>query len=745
VIPAIAVVVALLAPGLAPASHAQTLQLDPAAQAPPLPSPTATERLGAALQEELRGLAARSDDDPFRQTVRDARITLRRVAFDLLVRSDRSLPGDPSIRDAIGLYGLRIADARRRIDVLLESFADGSIAVGAPPRPLGVRERDRARRELVRFIAVAPRAIGNADLSDLTQLDAAVATALGPLADAVATLEGLPTGDAIGTGWPDRAELERVGALAGQRYRGPASSAANDSDDPCDEALRADCLPLTQQALAAACAGGAAAPEAIRRGAALASAAKASSWLSDEERSALDRRAAEAIAAPPSETTLRLLGAMALLLDLERRLAASPDPPARSVLVGPIRTVLFPDAGAGAGVAFADDPGRLARVIERMAESIEIAIAARSRDDERLPRELRPFVRPLQRTAARTEEATFRSWPRMLADANALTSPEFTGLVQAQRNAVADLDRLADAQASVDAISGVRPQAARGVMGRLVTLFRRMGEATRRDEAARTFDALRQQIALFAPLPYEAELRRETPEAVSFAAGEPRRLVEAIDLARANWADAWAAGDGSGPAAQRLHRLYRLTKAMEDLSTGGLPESRAAAATLSRWGAFHSSRSALAPALTDLTALTKLATQAALAGEDARLDRELDQIARDTPLVQIAARLVNDLGPWLLRRPEGAIGPIAAVRTAPTPDAWGTDLRLRLATLARFARELEELRRQGPSKLEEPLVGFLRDVATSLLDSLGSPRSPVAALPVISDADTGEERGRRRR
>jgi len=751
------------------AAHSQTLQLDPAPPPPALNAESATRRVATLLREELDDLnahatlhgASNKPDTP-EAAVWAARAALRRLAFELLIRAAAATdPEQASASDTLAMQGFRCADSRRRVDVRLERFLQGIgatevDALTEEPRTLSVRERDRVRRLLLRFAEVAPKALATINYSDIVQIDAGIAVAVGPLVDALAILSGLPTGEeaagaGLGTGWPTTMALSNAGALAGKAKADPERARSAEADfavmDPCSDESLASAGAQTREAARSHCAVAGSddsqPSDRLRAAVALSVMGETAALLSTAERSIVDETAAKLLRGEGSvalaATQTELLHEWHKLTDVTK--AGDGRTSQRTELDQAIRLVLFPTQEA---VAFADDSAAFARLGRRIIESIELAIIARAHDSSSvLPKEFRPQLKDFLRAYERAEAGAWSRFAEMLADEESLSNPEFVGLVTAQRQAVVDLGRLARAQRIIDAVGGTRPQAVRGLTTRMKTMLRWLLDPTRRSDGIVAYDALALQIELFAPLPFETELRRETPEVIAFTSGEPRKLAEVIDLTRAEWADAWSAGNGNGPAAQRMYRLFRVMRAMEDVTRGNGPEDGDAAAALSRWGGFHVAKAALAPALLDIETMMKLAVAAAVDRDDARLEREITRIERDTPLAQLVGRLAADLRAWLATRPGDAVGALAAMREGPTSDAWGLSLRIRLAAIARYARELDDARRGNRDPDEKALLAYLSRLAGSLLESLGAERSP---LPPLADlgAESAVPSGRRR-
>ncbi|MBL9121052.1 MAG: hypothetical protein JNL80_14175 [Phycisphaerae bacterium] len=727
-------------------ANCQTLDLDAAPPLPRLRGESVTLSVTTVLKEEIEELERPLEGvkDPLALAIRSARLEMRRLAFHLLAKA--SSGSGPS--DLLALHGFRIADVRRRVDVRLERVLEGSgLTPAGEIRPLSVREKDRVLRLLVRFSERAPKAFATAALEDLVQLDAAVAVALQSLIDALAIMEERGSGDDLGSGWPTADELVANGGIAR-----PLPISGSDTD-PCDPALRAGVGPATQAALDSLCGGASGSAvgdlsgrhDEILAAARLSRAAASATWLDTNERAALDQRAAAlANAADGPGGSAVLVGAQAGLIAARNRLALAEGsrPSDLKALDAAVRWALFPSIERG--VALSDSPEELARILSRITESVGLGAIARVDEAREPAKELRTAIRDAERRYAKAEAATWTRLERMLKDEDALTNPEHTGLVREQREALRDIDRILGSQALIDSIGGVRPQAARGLSVRMKSIIRWLGEPSRRNDAILTFDTLAQHVRLFLPMPFERDLREHTDEALAFTAGKADELIQLIELSRAQWADAWATSNATGPESRRMVLLHRLLRTMADLSQSGGPGDRDSVAALSRWGGFHATKAALAPALVDVAALTQIATSAALAGDDAKLARDLDRIERDAPLTRLVGRLSRDLDAWLATRPIEVLGQLVAVREPPPEGAWGLRLRARIAAILRTARELDFARRAGRSEDEKILMEHLSRLAQGTLDAMGAERSPLPSLPQLDESEAPAQRGRKR-
>jgi hypothetical protein len=664
-----------------PRAGGQTLDLAPPPALPSLAEDNAVTRLARTVQEEIRSLEReRAATEGREATVLAARIALRTVAFDLLARGGT----EPLERSVLAMEGLRLADLRRSLDTAL----DGEFAASAPPRPM--RSRDRIVRGLERFAEIAPRAMAAPGLGEVGALDAALATALRPLVDAVAVMSGLEGAETLGTGWP---------SLAAPTNRDRRAETP-------DLAARANACP----------------------------------WLLPEERAAIAAEVA-AIAEGGSDEALRLVRArtqLAATLEslgedgrkrLERLEPSVVDTVRRALVAAePDRERL--------GVE------RLARAVARMNEPLRLA-ASTERLADGLPRDLRQAGRPLVDRAKRSDRAALAGLPELLDRADSLSDPAVSGRFIAQRNAHEDLDRLAEIDRLSRSVGGVRPQASEPLRLRLSRAARDLADPARRERSVAALEALSVQVERYRLLPFEDELRRDRTTAVTLCAGSPAPLVAEIDLARANWADAWAEGRSSGPEAARLHDLWRLCRAMTTVATSTGVE-RDEAGRLSGWGGFHATRSTLGPALVDAAAKVRLAALAAVApgpAAEADLRRLLESLERDLPVWLLAATLRTRLGSWLADRPGPPLGLLAAVREPPEPGAFGLSSRQDLAAIARGVRELEELRRDGRDDDAKALHLALSSVAARVLAALGEETgAPLATQPDLPGPETDGNR-----
>jgi len=677
---------------------------------------TAAARLARTVQAELRQLEAEaSGTEGIDLVALRARIALRRMAFDLLVRGDEA----PPERSVAAMEGFRLADARRSVDTAL---ARGLLSAegGGTPRPR--RDRERVLRGLDRFAELAPRAMAIPGLIEPDRLDGALATALRPLVDALATLEGLPA-DAFGTGWP----VEPNGRTSPE----PSTPAGPD-------AAR---WPLSAAAWADVTSDG---TDRRRRAAArLAAALGDCPWFPDARRTPLDAELAGAVAdgepddpRNPSATLSFLEARAALAESIAASLAGDPRrfERIRPGAIAPVVSTLAPDEESRERLGTA----RLARIAVRMRSVLEAAAESPAEAGE-VARDLRVARRALVERSREADRAALARLADLLATPDALVDPAVLATFTAQRDAADDLARLDRIDVLARRMGGVRPQASEPIRRRLVAAAEALADPGRRERAASAFDALAGQVDRFAFLPFEDALRRETPEATELSGGKAAELAATIGLTRADWADAWARGESSGEAAEAMGRLWRLARAMDLVAEFGFAAGvdRREAGLLSAWGGFHAPRGVLGPALVDLPARIRLACLAALeagkTGDADAFERGLADLERDLPLVALVATLRERLRRWLDERPPPPVGILAATREPPEPEAFALRQRLPLARIARGLRDLEELRRDGKDREATELHRELSLVATETVRALrGDLGGPLPEVPDLA-------------
>jgi hypothetical protein len=210
-------------------------------------------------------------------------------------------------------------------------------------------------------------------------------------------------------------------------------------------------------------------------------------------------------------------------------------------------------------------------------------------------------------------------------------------------------------------------------------------------------------------MPFEAELRRGDPAAVLAAGARQADVVEAIDAARRDWAEAWAEGGGQ-PQARRLDLLLALARAMEQ--SAGLLTADDRAAGINRWSAWEIDPAVLARIVSDVRGRLRLAAAAAADGDEAALAGQVGRI--DVAPVGLMSRLAGRLDAPLAALPAGALGTMGQSVHAPGPGAWMHRSRTALADFCRYAMEQDFARSSGRPAVAEGLGKYLDGLAGRL-------------------------------
>jgi hypothetical protein len=289
-------------------------------------------------------------------------------------------------------------------------------------------------------------------------------------------------------------------------------------------------------------------------------------------------------------------------------------------------------------------------------------------------------------------------------------------LLADQRQYLEDLHRIRELPGWVDTIRRLRPQAAGGFNAQLRRLSRWLLDPNRRPDAVLALDRFERELKLFYPLPFEQELHAGSRIAVIATGDRHQQLLATIETAQSMWAEAWSRGETDSPAAQNLGILHRLAQTMADsvevVRLEGDPEA------LNRWAAWEMDPPTLARATRDLPNRLKIATAAAIDGDEEALIRELDRIDHDAPLARLVGRFALLLGDAVQTLPGGAVGTLGQFVETPPPDAWMIRDRYALADVCRYAVEQNHAESHGRRQFADELALYTNAMAEGLLHEL---------------------------
>ena len=705
----LALVLALTEP-----SGGQVLDLDGTAPAPGPPAlgmGTYAADLARRLEQEMTDLAAGAEGSgTVTEAIARGKIKFRQIAARLLEQDDRSGPAGSTVV----LAGMRLARGRAGLDELLDRL-------GSPPEDL-----EPARAALHRFNSPTLVWSTEPDAEDPEDLDTALAAHLAPLAEAVRLLA---PGETVNH-WLTNSEVR---AGAGETLQatlpemlGVLVAMASTTELPGDGSLA---LHRTT--------------EFLQRGAdfhefrprirvyarlliealELATDVDRAAWLDDTQRVTCRAIISAAIVQLGARETrdlgARRLQRLADSRDVIRRISVLYDV-AREAAPGRSRTRMpaldmEPVTRAFAAIVTAsgeNTPGDRPR-LDHLEAILDRMIAYRELETPALTRELRPSWRKLHDGYRRTERAVVELLPRLTTSPDALADPVLASLVAEHRQYLEDLQRLEALPRWLETIRQTAPRAAGPFGARVRKIISDLGNQARRPQAIEAIDQLDRRMRSYFPMPFEARLVDGDRVAIIATGGLSAQLAAEIDRQRHDWAGAW--GAGKEPDIQRrLDMLHQLTSIMAQ-STPLLQRSDAAD-LLNRWAAWELEPMTVARFVGDLGNRLKLATTAAIEGDDSALAEQLDHIR--SPEAALLSTLLETLAAPMEALPSGPLSIMGQSISPPAPDAWMGAHRRELADLCRYSMELEHARTTGRGPLTLALSSWVAELAATLLQEI---------------------------
>jgi hypothetical protein len=713
---------------------AQVINLDPSPPLPVFDEFTRAAELAAELEAEAATLITASEAaGVITRAGLDAQASLRLIAIDLLRGADRNgEAASPAV-----LAAARLAESRRSIDSAIQSASVQLEAKATSTTEEDQRRIARALELLRQFNERSIEVVRRADLDNPASLDQSLAMAFAPLAEAIpfepAARDRTP--------WPQPTAAQPDGSRRDLR---PLIAAAPVSDDVRNhlsaivDALDRggefpDLAPLVQQYVAV-----------VHRAIDFAKTIEASGFLDKAATDMYSTRLSEAIATFREKRTrdigLRRLdrldaSANALHSIATLQQGAAPQDASLAIAVDALLAADNEMANEAESAQARDRLATFTAIVDRMA-------AFRELSTEKLKGDLRTAQRDLTKAYTAGESSLLTELKAIAIDPGAMSDPSRATLIAGHAQSLEDLKRLTRLNTWIDSIGGIRPSAMNGFSNQVRKMSQWLLDPNRRPDAVAAMEHFEQQLAMFLPVPFEMQLRQGDPVAAAAAGGRHANLIAEIERQRGIWADAWAKGDGTAAAANRMLLLFRLTQSLQDLSEL-VEASRAAdpAALLNRWGAWQMPSAAVAPAVGTIPARLKLAVESAIERDDTRLERELNAIDHDVPLAKLIGRLANRLRAELPGEANPAGETMRLLMTPMPPDAFLASKRKEIAKLCRYAMELDFARRTGRVERTEPLHRYVSGLADELLNELGERRT---RIPVLTGFDSTPQDERRR-
>lgn len=747
-------------------SIAQTLDISSAIAPPVLVQPTYSAHLVAELDDEIKKLRiAPQDENQQRQAIRTASINIRMIASDLLASGDRA-GKDGSI--AV-LAGLRLARGRGAIDSALSKLLDLPPA-SQPAETPGAVAGDKAAaglESILRSIRVFNDSVEalerQAHPFDGHDPDEILPAVFKHLAQAIGELEQspiashwiparsvnikAPASDRAATISSDRPELS-LEAIAARLPDAPLLPQARDDLADIIDFLRrgeqfTELQPRIDQYRSVV--------QAVLE---LADLAAQAAWLTDRDRQAYSGRIAHAVALFKDPKTRdagrsmigRLNRSRAVIEHIGALAQAKVEVKAIAGALSAAEMMIDDEVQSDAG---RQQLALLAQILERM-------VAYRHLPAANLKGDLRSVERDLHKSYRKAEEALLKQIGSMAANAHPMSDPAFTTLLSDHKQLLADLQRVREVPAWVQAIAAIDHGSSDLFQRQILKISRWLLDPNRRPDAVAAMDQFQQQLNLFAELPFEKQLRAADPTAIAASGGLNEKLIAVISQQRQKWAQAWSEGNSSGEAGNWMMNLYRLTRTMAEADEvvraagppeppeSGIPDSGVpelhipglpglpgvpGGEILNRWPAWQLDPATVARPMADVVNRLKLATAAAVGGDEAGLAQQLERMDRDAPLAKLVGRLSGLLREDLSALPQNEAAAIMGQIVFPAmPGAWMLDHQRELADVCRYAAEQQYAAAAGRKESADAMNQYVNAVANRLLVILGERRGKLPSI-----------------
>jgi hypothetical protein len=721
------------------AACAQTLDLGGAAAGPTLPDPNGAIDLASSLEKEVEELTRNAAAMVGEAKARALAVARVRAIAAYLLRGGATKPWNESAAVAAGA---RLALLVGRIDALADRAMTGRSSIGDPLPTID------ARRALTLLDAIAQcqseplrRAMIASQERQPAEIAAALATMLAPIAELARLLEAPSDLDP----WPVIADgsasgIDRATPSAAELQRDISALRAS----PIRDALLRGYEDWTGRGMLAA--------RGMRMLGAVRSAVE---WLA-----AIEADGAAAVIPQPAIDAMRgrlerhlstLLadaqdeGAWAALESLDAAMAAVKAMLAmrgESWVTATDRLALEDACVAllASDAADAEAERARARASVRIGDACASATRLERSLTQHAPRDLKESLRKLDRDArfaVRALPAAFASLassPEAAGDAGDLSALARVRALEVQR------ERIVFLQQVIDSVAAIRPGAARGFVTVAVRMARMLEDPLKQSDAERAFAAVEASSASAFPFPYEDDLKRRTPRAVTLSGGSPEQVIARAAEWRTAWCEAMGRGDLGGEAAKRLDCAARLCAAMRDLDQVVQPIDRATADRLAMWAPWPMRRSMVAPATQDLDARAALAARSFVSVRDqesfARFERDLLALENAIPLVRLTAALERKLAPALRGEPDSVLAQLVPLLEAPSTHSYLATQWSSLLALQRAMLESEYARRTADAKYRDAIGAYMAETARGIEHAaFGGPR-PVVLVPGFDGSAT---------
>ena len=710
--------------GLSNFATGQFLDLDSIPPRPDAGDSSIVSFRAGEIRLEIDAIREGNSEDHVVNSLTNAIRTYRRLVFKLLVAA-RAHPEADQVANA----GLVLADQRNEIDRLIVGLG------GTPPRnaagnALEVADLARLLAQLDSFSANATALIDSVDVTNTTNLDAALSLALEPLLEVIAELEQVtlkdpwPSGDGSG-GTPVERCLIAIERINDDERRVLARGALDEIESRIEFAdLRATANRDAEHLI-----------EALELDHALGE----SRWLSEDNiieiRKALDLELERLPLSEERDATrvrLEYAGALAELVDAANRLDAV-DPGSRSkrrsidaIVTAPVESLKIENIKARS------------RRLKRAVKSVQAATMVRAFKTESPARELIQARRRLDQDYERAEREVFKRLEELVGSGDALFDPDLGGLVSRQMELADDLRLLRDTSEWSVLVGRESPRNSRSFMEVLKLLARQLSESTRRGAASIALDVMERQFDSALDPPFIERLVDAEPSAVNLAGGRDQDLLVLFAEYKVDLIEDWCDGAPDGEGAARFDLMIRLLDQLESVSilvdTGG-------SAPLNRWAGWKIEQGSGVVDLSVLKARLKLTIEYMIRGERQAAKEQLDRLDAEMPMARLAVQIAAILGPRIEQLPEGVASNIARLAYPPADDDALLAYRQDLETLARYTWELQHALNQKDRAEAERINEYCSSIAIMITQELEGRPDELPDLDPVSVNGASRDKG----
>ncbi len=400
---------------------------------------------------------------------------------------------------------------------------------------------------------------------------------------------------------------------------------------------------------------------------------------------------------------------------------------------------------------WSSEPALDARLERLTGILLTIARGAEEIPERTVLRQLRPAITALEPAARQSSLQLLDILPRLVRRGDSMSDPAVLAAITGHARRVADLKlvprvsdlltghanaatgKRAEEKSELSATDPLRP-----IADRVLLLAQNFARPEKRDAALSEFRELAEQLADYAEIPGERELRAEIQPGItpgdwsSITGAREKKIIAALSEARSRWLSERSA-PRTQPTARSAVRLANFRSAIgffRDAVTvrAALPAGKDdhPADPLQSWPGWEVSAEAHAALVTGLTDRTRALAEQLVSTDDKTATKLLRAIEADFAVVPLVARLDREATALALSNPGAAASPQGADALAqialgpPQHGAWMARHRAELASLCCAAEELAQADSRGDAATAKAVRSRMNLTATGSLTELSN-------------------------